>query len=246
MIRVVQRTPNIGVTIKMKKVKEAAQAVKVPKPVPKYRYPRMVTGWLSTAVIGTDGRLWVNGEIETEEGNIQTAGWEELPGQEGQKWRMVTMDNYGYMFCALREDGTLWFWGRKTVRGVSQWVRTDLVWPPVQLTGPDVPIVWVAQATFVSEGFIAGIGEDGSLWEWRGATYDDWVLLPDNNIMNRVGEDTDWMHVQGGGWSKMGAKKLDGSVWAWGLEYYGSATGTSDTGQWTKVTEYPVKIGEAV
>jgi hypothetical protein len=253
MIRVVQRTPNLGVVIKMKKVKEAAQAVKVPEVQWVYDYPRMASGYYTSFVIGTDGRLWVSGLLLMYSGTgtqqtEYTNGFVPVAGQEGQKFKGVWVDYGGYSFILLRDDGALFFtgWAYSEEHG-----DTREIYPPVRLSGPNAPkFVWAASSQFAWDGFVSAVGEDGTLWTWCDFPWWDFPVMPNNletggRLLAEAGEEGGrWVSVSGG-YIRAAAMKEDGSIWAWGFEQDDAATGqdiwmTQDFA----FTKIPVKIGE--
>ncbi|HQN77474.1 MAG TPA: hypothetical protein PLP45_04185 [Syntrophales bacterium] len=143
---------------------------------------------------------------------------------------------------ALKSDGTVWAWGFNADGQLGDGTDTDR-WTPVQVKGPG------------GAGFLAGVKavttgachtlalkEDGTVWAWG------------DNELGQIGDDTDtdrWTPVQvkgpGGAGFLTGVKavaaggshslalKEDGTVWAWGFNYYGQLGDNSWYGKYTPV-----------
>ena len=125
----------------------------------------------------------------------------------------------------IRQDGTLWAWGDNGFGALGLGTGSGTVTVPTQV-GTDIN--WAR----VSGGLnhTVAIKSDGSLWSWgrnsvgqlgRGAG------LPDTYTPTRVGTDVDWKEVSCCEDSVL-ALKQDGSLWAWGDNYYGQL-GLGDT-----------------
>jgi alpha-tubulin suppressor-like RCC1 family protein len=139
----------------------------------------------------------------------------------------------GTHVLALKENGSLWVWGYNWdgQLGLSD---TDNRSSPVQMgTG------YVAVAAGTNHSL--GIKADGSLWAW-GQNYDGQLgqgyydYTPHPNPM-QVGGETDWVAVAGGEHHSL-ALKADGSLWAWGDNFYGELGLGNTTDQFT-----PTRVG---
>ncbi|MFV8356330.1 T9SS type A sorting domain-containing protein [Flavobacterium sp. XS1P32] len=145
-----------------------------------------------------------------------------------QCWKVIST---GYQnTLAIKQDGTLWAWGRDFLTGGAGDVST-----PVQIgTGTN----WKA----VSAGSIhaLAIKTDGTLWAW-GLSSDgsfgsgiagDFSILP-----KQIGMQSDWLTIAAG--TKVStAIKTDGTLWSWGYNAVGQV------GDGTTVTKLiPTQIG---
>lgn len=86
------------------------------------------------------------------------------------------------------------------------------------------------------------IKTDGTLWAW-GSNFNG--QLGDGTIINRttptqIGSDTNWKSVSAGGYSHTVAIKTDGTLWAWGYNWYGQLGDGTTSG-----TTFPIQIGTA-
>jgi alpha-tubulin suppressor-like RCC1 family protein len=81
---------------------------------------------------------------------------------------------------------------------------------------------WAAVST--GHQCTAALKTDRSLWTWGDDQFGvlglGGVWPPTRNIPTRVGTDNDWAAIDTGDWHNM-AVKTDGSLWAWGFNYYG-------------------------
>ena len=136
---------------------------------------------------------------------------------------------------ALKADGTLWAWGLNDSGqlGVS----------PEKMERSNIPIQvgsandWKAAA---AGGYhTVALKEDGTLWAWGWNDYGQlgFANSEENGCTNieeylcctapvQIGTDTDWKSVAAG-YEHTVALKTDGSLWAWGDNYY-SQIGTVD------------------
>jgi alpha-tubulin suppressor-like RCC1 family protein len=170
----------------------------------------------------TAGRLGVGVDVETVTVPTQVG--------EDRDWRAAFLSGdlavWGRSF-GLKSDGSLWSWGysNEVSPGDHQHVRVPTLVPS------DVP--WVGLPHHGADGFI-GVKSDGTLWRW------EWNAP----TCTRVGEDTDWAVLAGGGQPDalfLGRiLKTDGSLWRFS-GYYNQA-GT-DWVQDTEPVEIKVSIG---
>ena len=127
----------------------------------------------------------------------------------------------------IKSDGTLWAWG---VNGAGELGLGDTM-PrevPTQVgTGTD----W-AQVAIGDTGFVLALKSDGTLWGWgndqngqlgRG-TFGDQFDTP-----QRIGTAGDWAAIACGDEHAL-ALKQDGTLWAWGSNWYGQLGLDPNTG----------------
>ena len=172
----------------------------------------------------TDGSLWAWGNNEYGELGQGNKTKYSSPVQIGTDttWRRVSNWPTGGM--ATKTDGTLWMWGRNE-NGVLAQNNVDVNRSsPVQIPG-----TW-------SDNFEAGyaaisaVKTDGSLWFWgRNAEGVFGLNSPSPPTMYRsspVQLPGTWSTTKGQGWNTSETAiylKDNGTMWAWGKNYRGSA-----------------------
>ena len=161
------------------------------------------------------------------------------------KWKQLVPFNVSHFSAgsghtvAIKTDGSLWTWGSnyegKLGDGTSGSGTNKTI--PTRI-GTDTD--WV----FISAGndHTMAIKTNGSLWAW-GRTYEGQLgdgtsgSGTNKTIPTRIGTDTDWKSVYAG-WSNTFAIKTDGTLWAWGRNYFGELGDGTTTDRNT-----PTRIG---
>jgi alpha-tubulin suppressor-like RCC1 family protein len=138
---------------------------------------------------------------------------------------------------AIRDDGSLWSFGRNQYGqlGLSDNVDRDV---PTRV-GSDTDWAAVVAAAFSSHA----LKRDGSLWALGGYNDSGALGIANNtnrNYPTRVGADSDWA-VVAAGYEHMMAIKTDGSLWAWGLNSAYRMLGLGDGG--TANRNVPTRVG---
>ncbi len=112
---------------------------------------------------------------------------------------------------AIKDDGTLWAWGRND-KGQLGDGTTENRNAPIQI-GEDSD--WVAVAAGFN--FSVAVKANGTLWSW--GTNENGVLgngsYSDSTIPTRVGNGSDWRAVSAGRMHVL-AIRSDNTLWAWG------------------------------
>ena len=140
---------------------------------------------------------------------------------------------------AIRDDGSLWSWGRNIYGVTGLGTTTGNTYTPTRV-GTDND--WI----FVSAGGLhtLGIRADGSLWAW-GLNEDGRTGLGIDTgntlIPTRVGTDNNWVSVSAGSFHSHGIR-ADGSLWAWGWNSGGRTGLGIDT---LTGTLTPTRVGTA-
>ena len=155
-----------------------------------------------------------------------------MPLQMGSaSWKKISA-NQTYATLGIREDGTLWGYGKNQayVLGLSGNGTTRYYWEQV---GADSD--WASITTDSFDGSY-GIKTDGSLWTWG---YNNTYQLGHGNtttvqIPTKVGAQS-WLKVASS-WGSTLAIRADGTLWACGGNYYGQL-GTGDNATKTTLTQ---------
>jgi alpha-tubulin suppressor-like RCC1 family protein len=190
-----------------------------------------------TFALNQDGSLWAWGYNE---GGILGVGSSEysvtIPAQVGQDsdWKAVTTQ--GRSTFALKQDGSLWAWGYNYYGELGVGISERFVTVPTQVgTDADWKVVNIeGRSTFA-------LKQDGSLWAW-GNNYGGRLGVGSSErfvtVPMPVGTDTDWKFLTT--WSGNNfALKQDGSLWAWGSNYWGEL-GVGSSEQFVTV---PTQVG---
>ena len=151
-----------------------------------------------------------------------------------QCWQSISGGEYHSL--AIKNDGTLWAWGRNHLYQLGDGTEVHKTIPTQIGTANN----WVKVHAGYSSSF--GIKADGTLWGWGynsggklgygAATYV--VTTP-----TQIGTDTNWLSISDG-WSHTIALKTDGTLWTWGLNENGEL---GDNTTVDKIT--PTQIGTA-
>lgn len=116
--------------------------------------------------------------------------------------------------CAIRTDGSIWCWGANEF---GQLGVGDTGPRPVP-TRVGVGTDW-AHVT-AGDDHSCGIKRDGSLWCWGRNNFGQLGLAVGDTLTRhapaRLGDGTSWVEVVAGG-SHACARRVDGSIWCWGL-----------------------------
>jgi len=195
----------------------------------------VAAGGTHTAALRTDGSLWAwgknsFGQLGNGVFNLSNNG-DPPPGAvtpqrigSDTNWQAITVGTDHTV--ALRTDGTLWAWGinRHGELGIGTFSPFDPGGTNTpQQVGSDTN--WLAAAAGISH--TVALRTDGTLWAW-GRNYDGELGIGSfttnapygTNTPQRVGSDANWQAVAGG-IDHTVALRTDGTLWAWGRNYYG-------------------------
>jgi len=150
----------------------------------------------------------------------------------GQTWKAISC---GYQYAlAVREDGTLWAWGRTDNCYSLGDGTTNASASPIQI---GTATNWAK--VFASELHSMAIKTDGTLWAW-GSSYYGYLGLgavgPQSSPV-QVGAGTNWASIGIGDRHTYGIK-TDGTLWGWGINDYGQLGNASGT-----ESNVPIQIG---
>jgi len=203
-----------------------------------------LTAWTYLAVgfqcifgIKSDGTLWARGDnVSGHLGVGDTTDRQNLT-------QVGTSTNWAKVFAmylnafAIKTDGSLWVWGRNNYSSLGLG-DTNERHSPVQLGA----LTNYSVLDSVQQSTIA-IKTDGTMWGWGRNQYGELGIGDQNQRTTpaQIGVAANWKNVAMGAWWNSLAIKTDGTLWAWGYEYYG-CQGNGVSGTNTFVTA-PTQIG---
>ena len=182
----------------------------------------------------TDGTLWAWGRNEFGQLGLGDIIHRSSPVQIGALTNWSDFDLGDDQTLAIKTDGTLWVWGRNNNGQLGDGTIVDKS-SPVQI-GSDTNWSWVAGAN----GWSVAIKSDGTIWSW-GGDFDGHLGHGTVNVHLsspvQIGSLTDWSKVEASVTITI-ATKTDGTLWAWGVNSYGSL-GQDNTTNYSS----PIQVG---
>ena len=204
------------------------------------------TDWVSVAAgsgftlaLKNDGSLWSWGGNRFGRLGDGTTEDRFTPMQIGVDGEWVYISAGNLHAAAIRTDGSLWTWGRNTDGQLGD-ATTINRYMPVRV-GTDTD--WVSVAAGSSH--TKALKSDGSLWVWGlnrgefgdGVEIDPMLAFHPQTTPIQIGADTDWVSVAVGLAHTLAIKE-DGSLWAWGWNWFGQLGDST-----TEVRFAPVQVG---
>lgn len=187
-------------------------------------WEKVSAGSYHSLAIKTDGTLWTWGFNGSDNLGLGTEypGYVTAPVQIGtaSDWLKISA-GYDYSL-AIKEDGTLWGWGKNNQGQLGNNMPGQTVYEPIQIGNGTS---W--QSVEAGYNFSFGIKNDGSLWSLNGSA----------DGASQVGEDYYWTEVTCGLDFTLGLKE-DGTIWSWGSNWVGQL----GNGTYSEVAE-PAQIG---
>lgn len=148
-----------------------------------------------------------------------------------QCWQMVSGKDHT---LAIKNDGSLWAWGRNQHGQLGDGTTTTKT-IPIQISQEND---WLLVSAGL--GHSCALKTDGTLWAWGRNT--DGQLGDGTNINKlsptQIGNDNDWISVSSGHYFNL-AIKSDGTLWAWGF----NGSGSLGTGVVSFAIYTPTQVG---
>lgn len=196
---------------------------------------------------GMHGRLG-NGTPTEFSWPVQVRAAEHAPGEYWSDW--ITVSAGDAHTCGVREDGTLWCWGRGNAGLLGNGDTASSLWPVQVRAAEDGEESHWSDWLSVSAGRLhtCGLREDGSLWCWgegdRGALGNGATRLinrfPQPVLSTAGGEPwSDWVSVSVGVNHTCGIRR-NGTLWCWGSNASGQLGTTADPSTEPTTTPAPV------
>ncbi len=174
---------------------------------------------MATAVVQTDGSLWVWGDIGAGDGRNY---FESTSGTPVKVMDDAAAVSLGTDYVAvIKTDNSLWTWGTDGSGQLGNGGQADYDsgWGWREQTVPlkimdDVAAVSTGQST------AAAIKTDGTLWMWGSNAYGQLGIgsTEDSNVPVKVMDDVAAVSVSN---RSVAAIKTDGTLWMWGSNNYG-------------------------
>ena len=203
----------------------------VPVPVPGLGGVSDVSaGPMHTVALKQDGTVWAWGSNLAGQVGDGTSTDRTTPVQTQGLTGATAVGAGGFFTMALKQGGSVWAWGANKFGQLGDGTTTDRK-TPVQVKG----LTGVITAIAAGYDYGLAVRQDGSVWAWG------------NNSLGQLGDGTTSnrsapVQVQGlsgvkavsgsvGGHSV--ALKNDGTVWAWGYNFFGQLGDGSETNRST-------------
>ncbi|MBI5778435.1 MAG: putative Ig domain-containing protein [Planctomycetes bacterium] len=194
-------------------------------------------GYEHSMALKNDGTVWAwgnngwgqlgDGTTAMKSAPVQVKG----PGGVGFLTNITAIAGGAYHSIALKNDGTVWTWGSNYYGQLGDGTMTDRL-TPVQVTG-------LTGVIAITKGIIHNVAlkNDGTVWTWGNNWYGQ---LGDGTTTDRltpvqVTGLTGVIAIAGGFYNSMSALKNDGTVWAWGANWYGQLGDGTTTDHLTPV-----------
>ncbi|MDW3650119.1 MAG: HYR domain-containing protein [Bacteroidia bacterium] len=190
-------------------------------------------GYLHSLVVADDGTLWSMGNNEYGQlGNgVFSNTNQSTPIQVGTDTDWASATGGEDYSLALKNDGTIWAWGRNHIGQLGIGSSVDQA-SPVQV-GTDNDWIFVESGKY----HCIALKSNGSLWGWgTGLGLGIGTSSPQNSPL-QIGTDSDWIEFSAGSSYSLGLKS-NGTLWAWGTNSFGELGIGSNSQQLS-----PVQVG---
>ncbi len=173
----------------------------------------------TTIALKQNGTLWAwgyNGESQFFVNSSNVNSNVPIQINSDTDWKMVDLGAYHAL--AIKQDGSLWSWGRDTSGQVgigSSTFSTQLL--PVRI-GSDNNWTKISASSDIS----FALKSNGSLWAWGSNSYgrSAQIVGSRTNQPTQIGNGLNWMDIFAGANASLGVKS-DKSIWVWGSNQNG-------------------------
>jgi alpha-tubulin suppressor-like RCC1 family protein len=167
-------------------------------------------------------------------GNGTTNSGSNVPVQVSSLTGITDIAGGGGHSLALKNDGGVWAWGRNSYGQLGNGTNTDSN-VPVQVSG----LTGITAIAGAEPGYHSlALKNDGTVWDWglndngqlgNGTNTNSNVPVQVNSLtgITAIAAGGDWIFT--GGWSHSLALKNDGTIWAWGDNYFGQLGNGTNT-----------------
>jgi len=199
----------------------------------------LASGEYSIYAIKNDGTLWVCGRNDHGQLGLGDTTDRVVFTQVGvgTTWSKV-FSNYWNVY-AIKTDGSLWVWGYNAYSALGLGDNTERTSPTRLGALTDYSTL------AVESNNVLCIKTDGTLWAW-GRNYDGELGTGDRIAVTtptQISALTTWSEVSIGNYGHSLALKTDGTIWAWGDNYYGEC-GQGNSGLATRYNYLvPTQVG---
>ncbi|MCL2149493.1 MAG: hypothetical protein FWH51_00975 [Dehalococcoidia bacterium] len=215
-----------------------------------YAVPMVSAGGSHTVALHNDGTVWAWGSNEYGQlGNNSTAGSLTParvvgPGGVGFLADIIAVSAGDAHTVALKDDGTVWAWGANNHGQLGNNSTADSL-TPVQVVDPDDITGFLADIAAISAGglYTVALKADGTVWTWgansdgqlgNDSSADSWIPDQVREPWGGVNYLTEIIAISAG-YAHTIVLKEDGTVWAWGQNYYGQLGDGTTTSSSTPV-----------
>jgi gliding motility-associated-like protein len=201
-------------------------------------WTQIAAGWYHTVALKKNGTIWAWGVNSDGELGDGTTVDKKVPVQIGLSTDWVKIATGMFETYAIKMDGTLWAWGLNNFSqlGLGPGAKGYMDMP----TQVGVASDWV---NISANRQVVATKKDGSLWAWGDNDYGqigDGTFGGEKYTPIQIGTDVGWDKLTTGLYHTLAIKK-DGTLWAWGDNYY------SVLGDWKlTIQKIPAQIGTVV
>jgi alpha-tubulin suppressor-like RCC1 family protein len=204
-----------------------------PQPPPTSGVAAIAVGYVHTVALKSDGTVWAWGAGGDGQLGDSTMNDSHVPVQVSGLSGVVAIAAGWSHSVALKSDGTVWAWGNNEYGQLGDGTTTRRL-TPVQVSGLN-DVVAIAAG---GEHHTVALKSDGTVWAWG----DNWHGQVGDGTYNnhrstpvQVSGLSDVVAIATGGRHTI-ALKSDGTIWAWGDNYYGQlGDGTYNNDRYTPV-----------
>ncbi len=189
-----------------------------------------------SAGIKANGSLWTWGENfygQLGEPTLPLGTRFPIKIDTSNQWlNVITGDYFSF---ALKNNGSLWGWGRNVAAILGDTTYTNKSIPTQVGTSTN----WLSYKIATGEYHVVALKNDGTIWGWGGNNYGQLgdSMLNTKFYPTQIGSDNDWKYIDAGSNHTMGIKN-NGTLWGWGENQYGKL------GNGNTINKYfPTQIG---